>query len=90
MTKSGSNRHAWRIARPRAGVVMPRIVAPGRAAHNGGAGNRAVGIFRGDQIEACDMRKLLLSLLIVLPVAAQGQTRIELDEHEFSLARAGR
>jgi CreA protein len=56
---------------------MQLIVAPGRAAHNGGAGNRAVGIFRRDQIEACDMRKLLLSLLIVLPVAAQGQTRID-------------
>jgi CreA protein len=53
------------------------IVAPSRAGHNGAAGNRTVGIFRRNRIEARDMRKLLLSLLIVLPVAAQGQTRID-------------
>ena len=56
---------------------MLRIVAPRRAGHNGGAGNRAVELFRENQIEARDMRKLLLSLLFVLPVAAQGQTRID-------------
>jgi CreA protein len=56
---------------------MLRIVTPGQAAHNGDTGNRTVEIFRRNPIEACDMRKFLLSLLIVLPVAAQGQTRID-------------
>jgi CreA protein len=56
---------------------MLRIVAPRPTGHNGAAGNRAVRIFRRNQIEARDMRKLLLALLIVLPVTAQGQTRID-------------
>jgi CreA protein len=56
---------------------MKRIVTPEWAGHNGDAGNRTVEIVRENQIEAPEMRKLLLSLLIVLPVAAQGQTRID-------------
>ena len=36
------------------------------------------------------MRYLLRYVAICLPVAAQAQTRIELDQHEVSLARPGR
>jgi CreA protein len=62
---------------------MLSIVTPRRTGHNGGRGNRAIEIFRRNQVEARDMRKLLLSLLVVLPVAAQGQTRIDAMNTNF-------
>jgi CreA protein len=47
------------------------------------AGIGTIEISRRNQVEARDMRKLLLSLLVVLPAAAQGQTRIDAINTNF-------